>query len=140
MARILLTEPDRAIRDFIAGILTEFGHDVVSSENVIEAEVWLATSPIDVLVTDLVLHGEQGLALSRSCAALGIRTVTLTGREFRPDQTERARPPSLSDAASAGSVSRAVPAASPKCDKGQYWLPSGYAKHGKYRAGHCASK
>jgi DNA-binding NtrC family response regulator len=95
MARILLTEPDRAIRDFIAGILTEFGHDVVSSENVIEAEVWLATSPIDVLVTDLVLHGEQGLALSRSCAALGIRTVTLTGREFRPDQTERARPPSL---------------------------------------------
>src|SRR4051812_22281819 len=94
MARILLTEPDRAIRDFIAGILTEFGHDVVSSENVIEAEVWLATSPIEVLVTDLVLHGEQGLMLSRSCAELGIRTVTLTGGEFRPDQIE-ARPPSL---------------------------------------------
>ena len=29
MARILLTEPDRAIREFIGGILTEFGHDVV---------------------------------------------------------------------------------------------------------------
>lgn len=95
MARILLTEPDRAIRDLIAGILAEFGHDVVSSENVIEAEVWLATSPFDVLVTDLVLRGEQGLILSRSCAALGIRTVTLTGREFHPDQTETARPPSL---------------------------------------------
>src|SRR5262249_40423000 len=26
MARILLTEPDRAIREFIAGIPTEFGH------------------------------------------------------------------------------------------------------------------
>jgi DNA-binding NtrC family response regulator len=95
MARILLTEPDRSIRDLIAGILAEFGHDVVSSENVIEAEVWLATSPFDVLVTDLVLRGEQGLALSRSCAALGIRTVTLTGREFRPDQTQTARPLSL---------------------------------------------
>ena len=46
MARILLTEPDRAIREFIAGILTEFGHDVVASENIVEAEVWLATSPI----------------------------------------------------------------------------------------------
>ncbi|HMD64684.1 MAG TPA: hypothetical protein VKF83_12040 [Stellaceae bacterium] len=95
MARILLTEPGRAIREFIAGILTEFGHDVVSCENGIEAEIWLATSPIDVLVTDLVLHGEQGLMLSRSCAALGIRTVTLTGREFRPEQTAAARPPPL---------------------------------------------
>jgi DNA-binding response OmpR family regulator len=95
MTRILLTEPDRAIRDLIAGILAEFGHDVVSTENVIEAEIWAATSPIDVLVTDLVLHGEQGLALSRSCAALGIRTVTLTGREFHPDETETSRLPSL---------------------------------------------
>jgi DNA-binding NtrC family response regulator len=95
MARILLTEPDRAIRQFIAGILIEVGHDVTSCENVIEAEVWLATSPIDVLVTDLVLRGEQGVMLSRSCAALGIPTVTLTGREFGPDQTEAARPPPL---------------------------------------------
>jgi hypothetical protein len=46
MARILLTEPDRAIREFIAGILTEFGHDVVASGNIVEAEVWLATSPM----------------------------------------------------------------------------------------------
>jgi hypothetical protein len=81
MARILLTEPDRAIREFIAGILTEFGHDVVASENIVEAEVWLATSPIDVLVTDLVLRGEQG-----------IPTVTLSGRDFLPDQPSRSPP------------------------------------------------
>jgi two-component system, cell cycle response regulator CpdR len=93
MARILLTEPDRAIREFIAGILTEFGHDVVPTENVVDAEVWLATSHIDVLVTDLVLRGEQGVTLSRSCRALGIPTVTLTGRDFLPDQLSR--PPSL---------------------------------------------
>src|SRR6201996_1729175 len=92
MARILLTEPDRAIREFIAGILTEFGHDVVASENVVEAEVWLATSPIDVLVTDLVLRGEQGLTLSRSCSERGIPTVTLTGRDFLPDPAFRPPP------------------------------------------------
>src|SRR5260370_21457527 len=85
MARILLTEPDRAIREFIAGILTEFGHDVVACEDVIEAEVWLATSPIDVLITDLVLHGEQGLTLSRSSSALGIPPVPLTRHYFLPD-------------------------------------------------------
>jgi two-component system, cell cycle response regulator CpdR len=92
MARILLTEPDRAIREFIAGILTEFGHDVVPSDNIVEAEVWLATSHIDVLVTDLVLRGGQGIALSRSCSARGIPTVTLTGQDFLPDQASRPPP------------------------------------------------
>jgi hypothetical protein len=31
-------------------------------------------------------------------------------------------------------------AVSHKCGKGQYWVPAGYAKHGKYRAGHCAPR
>jgi DNA-binding response OmpR family regulator len=92
MARILLAEPDRAIREFIAGILTEFGHDVLLCDNVIEAEVWLATSPIDALITDTVLRGEPGLDLSRRCAALGI---TLTGREFRADQAAAILPAPL---------------------------------------------
>ena len=92
MARILLAEPNRAIRGFIAGILNEFGHDVVACENIIEAEVWLATSPIDVLVTDLVLRSEQGVMLSRSCSELGIPTVTLSGRDFLPGQVSRPPP------------------------------------------------
>jgi hypothetical protein len=24
------------------------------------------------------------------------------------------------------------------CGKGRHWIPAGYAKGGKYRAGHCA--
>ena len=43
-----------------------------------------------------------------------------------------------------GSVSAAPSkvtlAANPSCPKGQRWVPAGYAKHGKYRAGHCAPK
>ena len=31
-------------------------------------------------------------------------------------------------------------AASHNCGKGQRWVPAGYAKHGKYRPGHCAPK
>jgi DNA-binding NtrC family response regulator len=95
MARILLAEPDPAIREFIAGILTEFGHDVMMCENAIEASVWVATSPFDALVTDMLLHSEQGIDLSRNCATLGIRTVTLTGREYRADQSEPRRQPAL---------------------------------------------
>ena len=86
MARILLAESNRALREFIAGILAEFGHEVQTCENAVAASVWLATSSIDVLVTDMVLHGDQGLVLSKHCAELGIPTITLTGREFRADQ------------------------------------------------------
>lgn len=95
MSRILLAEPDPAIREFIAGILAEFGHDVMMCENLLEASVWVVTSPFDALVTDLVLHSEQGTTLSRNCAARGIRTITLTGREYRADQSEATRPASL---------------------------------------------
>jgi len=37
-------------------------------------------------------------------------------------------------------VTNSVPVASHKCPKGQYWVPAGYAKHGKYRAAHCAPR
>ena len=86
MARILVAESDGAIREFIAGILAEVGHDVQTCRNGIEATVWLASSAIDVVVTDMVLHGSQGLLLSKHCADLGIPTITLTGRKFHADQ------------------------------------------------------
>jgi hypothetical protein len=35
-------------------------------------------------------------------------------------------------------VSHRLLAATHNCGKGQRWIPAGYAKHGKYRAGHCA--
>jgi hypothetical protein len=48
--------------------------------------------------------------------------------------------PSLSSSVNAGPISRSVPVAHHKCGKGQYWVPAGYAKHGKYRAAHCAPR
>jgi CheY-like chemotaxis protein len=95
MARILVAESDRAIREFIAGILAEVGHDVQACGNGIEATVWLATSAVDVLVTDMVLHGTHGLLLSKHCADLGIPIVTLTGRTFHGDEAQAERPLAL---------------------------------------------
>jgi two-component system cell cycle response regulator CpdR len=95
MARILVAESDRAIREFIAGILADCGHDVLACENGIEASVWLATSAVDVLVSDILLDCNQELDLSRHCAALGIRTITLTGQEIQTDGREGDRPPTL---------------------------------------------
>lgn len=95
MARILLAEPDRAIREFIGGILIEFGHDVQMCGNEVDASVWLATAPFDALVTDMVLRGGQGMSLGQHAAALGIRAITLTGREFRAESAGDNPPPAL---------------------------------------------
>ena len=95
MAQILLAEPDRPIRDFIAGILMDFGHDVTTCGDGTEAVALLAIGPIEVLVTDLVLRDDEGLTLSRHCAARGIPTITLTGYEFHIDPAEQDRPPPL---------------------------------------------
>ena len=85
MARILLAESDKPIREFLAGILADFGHEVITCQNDSEAAVCLAIRPIDVLVTDLVLREGEGLRLSSYFAAHGIPTVTLTGRKFQAD-------------------------------------------------------
>jgi two-component system cell cycle response regulator CpdR len=97
MARILLAESDRRIRAFIAGILTDFGHDVTACGDGTEAAALSTIGPIDVLVTDVVLLDGEDSMLSTHCAAHGIPTVTLTGREFRVDQAEQDRPSLLLD-------------------------------------------
>jgi CheY-like chemotaxis protein len=95
MARILLADSDKQIRQFISGILTDFGHDVTVCQNGAEAATLLAIGPADVVVTDLVLRGDEGSTLSRHCAARGIPTITLTGREFDAALPEQDRPSPL---------------------------------------------
>ena len=95
MAQILLAESDRRIREFIAGILTDFGHDVTACQDGTEAAALLAIGQIDVLVTDLVLRDGDGSMLRGHCAARGIPTITLTGHEFPIDQAAPDHPPPL---------------------------------------------
>jgi DNA-binding response OmpR family regulator len=97
MAQILVAESDRLIRAFIAGILNDFGHDVTVCEDSEEATAVLAVGSIDVLLTDLVLRRGEGSRLGDDCAARGVPTITLSGREFRPGQGERERPTPLLD-------------------------------------------
>lgn len=93
MARVLLAESDRRIREFIGGILADCGHAVATCADGAQARGWLATGTIDVVVTDLVLSGGPGAAFRRDCAALGVQTITLSGREIRADQPMPDRPP-----------------------------------------------
>jgi DNA-binding response OmpR family regulator len=97
MAQILVAESDRFIREFIAGILNDFGHDVIVCRDSDEATAFLTIRSIDVLLTDLVLGNGEGSRLSHDCAARGVPTITLTGREFRPGQGEQELPMPLLD-------------------------------------------
>ena len=97
MVQILLAESDRRIGQLIAGILTDFGHDVTLCQDGAEAAALLAIEPIDILVTDLVLRDGEGSMLRGPCAVRGIPTITLTGHQFRIDQAAQDRPLPLVD-------------------------------------------
>jgi two-component system cell cycle response regulator CpdR len=97
MTHILVAESDRRIREFIAGILTDFGHDVTACGDGTEAVALLAIGPIEVLVTDLVLRDDEASSLGRHCLARGIPAITMTGHEFQVDQARENRPPLLID-------------------------------------------
>ncbi len=79
MARVLLVEPNRQIREFIAGILADCGHDVRQCTNPDEAWQWLRRNPCDVIVTDLVLGGQSD---ALTAAAQRLPVLTLCGRIF----------------------------------------------------------
>jgi DNA-binding response OmpR family regulator len=95
MARILLAESNKQIREFIAGILVDFGHEVRTCGDSVEAGAYLTTGPVDFLVTDLVLRDSRGSILGIICAARGIPMITLTGREFHVDEAAGDRPTPL---------------------------------------------
>jgi DNA-binding response OmpR family regulator len=92
MARVLLAEADRHIREFIAGILIDCGHAVEACADGAEASARLATRAVDIVVTDLVLDLGTGADFGHDCAALGIPTITLSGGKFHPDQAAVERP------------------------------------------------
>jgi DNA-binding NtrC family response regulator len=96
MARVLVAEQDPPIRRLIAGILADFGHDVRECAGPGETSACLQSDPVDVLVTDLVLCGRLGARLLRDTSALGVPTITLSGRECGPGAARRSRPAPLS--------------------------------------------
>jgi CheY-like chemotaxis protein len=94
MVRVLVVEPDRRIRQFIAGILTDCGHDVQQCADVGEARGRLRRHAFDVIVTDLVLDGR---ADALAAAAQRLPVLTLSGRIFCLVKNKYRHPPRLPD-------------------------------------------
>ena len=81
MARILLAEDDHSLRGFLARALERAGHSVVDCENGDDAIDAIDQGPWDLLLTDIVMPGADGIEVARVAAARqpGIRIMFITG-------------------------------------------------------------
>ena len=65
MQRILLAEDDDTMRNFLSRSLTKAGYEVVTVPHGIEAMPHLSSGRFDLLLTDIVMPGMDGIELAR---------------------------------------------------------------------------
>lgn len=68
MARILIAEDDSAVREFVDRSLRHDGHEVVAAFDGLDALEYLRADSYDLLVTDIVMPGMDGIALALKAA------------------------------------------------------------------------
>ena len=80
MSRILLAEDDDSLRGFLARALERAGHEVTACADGEEAVTFL-DEPWDLLLTDIVMPGLDGIEVARLAAARhpGLRIMFITG-------------------------------------------------------------
>ena len=95
-ARILMVDDDPGIRDVVSDFLGRHGYRVVTAGDSQEMERELERGPVDLIVLDVMLPGEDGLAICRRLAvapappiimlsAMGEDTDRIVGLELGAD-------------------------------------------------------
>ena len=64
-ARILMVDDDPGIRDVVSDFLGRHGYKVETAADAIEMERVLERGPVDLIVLDIMMPGEDGLAVCR---------------------------------------------------------------------------
>ena len=94
--RILMVDDDPGIRDVVCDFLTRHGYEVDAAANGVEMQARLNRGPVDLVVLDIMLPGEDGLAICRRLAgpegpaiimlsAMGEETDRIVGLEIGAD-------------------------------------------------------
>ena len=81
MTNILLAEDDDSLRGFLARALERAGHQVRVCADGDQAVEALDDGPYDLLLTDIVMPGVDGIEVARMAAARtpGLRIMFITG-------------------------------------------------------------
>jgi CheY-like chemotaxis protein len=64
MARILVAEDELAVREFVTRALSHNGHEVTAVDDGLKALAAVSADAFDLLVTDIVMPGLDGIALA----------------------------------------------------------------------------
>ena|SRR6516162_7845349 len=90
-ATVLFAGDDPAVRQSLAQLLSMSGYRVLTAEDGFEALRLLTQQEIDVLLTDIVMPGLDGVELARKARALrpDMRIMFLTGYSARTAEAIR---------------------------------------------------
>lgn len=89
MARIIAVDDEPALLALLADALPLYGHDLRTAADAAGLERALASGPADLVLLDIGLPGESGLALARRLrAGQEIGIIMLTGADGIPDRVE----------------------------------------------------
>jgi DNA-binding NtrC family response regulator len=96
MARILLADDDAATRDLVRRALASDGHDVIVTQDGLEALESLQSDAarINLLISDVDMPGLNGIELAAKAiaSAPGIRIVLMTGHSEGAAKTDHLKP------------------------------------------------
>lgn len=85
--RILVVDDDVEIRDLVAEYLSRNGYEVVTARDGASMRRALEASPVDLVVLDVMLPGEDGLSLCRDLrASSSLPVIMLTARHDEIDR------------------------------------------------------
>jgi two-component system, cell cycle response regulator CpdR len=107
MIRILLAEDDESMRLYLARALERVGYEVVAVESGDAAEPLLTSERFDLLLTDIVMPGMDGIELAQRAAEVvpemrvmfitGFAAVALKAGKKAPDAKVLSKPFHLRD-------------------------------------------
>ncbi len=75
MTQLLVVDDDRRLRQLLSSFLKDSGFDTFEAASAAEARSMLATHPIDVMVLDVMMEGEDGMNLTKSLRSNGYKDV-----------------------------------------------------------------
>ena len=87
---ILVVDDEPDLRDFIARILTDHGLHALTAPSSYHALQILAAQPVDVLLTDIVMPGKNGVELAAEAKRLRPEIKVLFVTAYAPRSTEQA--------------------------------------------------
>ena len=78
---ILVVEDDSAVRDLVIRILSENGFGVLTANSAYDALAILRTRSVDLLFTDIIMPGIDGVELAKEARRLrpGLKVMFATG-------------------------------------------------------------